>query len=100
MQRRAVGHQREVAAGPAHGGASERLLRVEAELALHAGVQALLLEEQDRVRVGDRGAQQQPGVLGGGGTDDLEAGRAQEPGLRVLGVEGPDPRTRRQPGPG
>ena len=87
VQRRAVGDDRHVAAAPAHGRAGERRRGVVGELALHPRVEALLLEEQHGVGICDRGAEQQPGVLGGGGARDLEPGRAQEPGLGVLRVE-------------
>src|SRR5262249_41206549 len=42
-----------------------------------------------RIRVADGAGQQALCVIGRRGRDHLEAGRLQEPGLRVLGMEGP-----------
>ena len=54
-------------------------------VALHR-VQRAVLEEDDRVRVVDRGPEQAAHVLGRGGEDDLQPRDVDEPGLELLGV--------------
>ncbi len=68
-------------------------------LALFVAVQVLVLEVDDRVVVPDGCFEQPFGVVRRSRGDHLEAGCVDEPGLRILGVEGasPQPTSRRGP---
>src|SRR3954470_10235299 len=89
VHHRAVGDHREVVALARHARGERRRVGAAGDLALHAPVQVLVLEEQHGVRVADRADDQALGVLGGRRRHDLQPGRVHEPRLRVLRVEGP-----------
>ena len=53
---------------------------------LAAEVERLVLDVDDRVRVGDRGAEEPGGIGRGGRHDHLQPGHVREPGLQALRV--------------
>ncbi len=66
-----------------------RLANLDDDTGIHrplAAVQGLVLDEDHRIRIVDRGAQQAVGVRRRGGTDDLQAGHMGEPCLQALRV--------------
>mmetsp|Transcript_7939 Transcript_7939/g.32156 ORF Transcript_7939/g.32156 Transcript_7939/m.32156 type:complete len:421 (+) Transcript_7939:335-1597(+) len=92
----AEAHQRDVRAGPhdesladgRHVVGGQRLLAHRERLAVHQ----LVLEEDDGVRVANRGFEQAPGVLRVVGREHLEARDGHVPGREALGVLGADAR--------
>ena len=90
---RPVGDDRRVGSDPGHTGTPDRdaVVRLR-QLAAEPPVEPLVLEEEDRVVVLDRGPQEAVGVGDGSGADDLEPRDADEPALRDPEWNGP-PRT-------
>ena len=90
VDHRAPGDHGDVVARAVDAGLAERRrVAVVRHLALDAPVEVLVLEEQDGVRVLDRGDEQALRVLGRRRAHDLEAGDVREARLRVLRVERP-----------
>ena len=72
--------------GPHDRGAAERHLRGRVGQLLAAEVERLVLDEDDRVGVGDRAREQAGGVGGGARHRHLQAGHVRQPGLEALRV--------------
>src|SRR3954469_7197659 len=89
MHHRAVGDDRDVVAGPLdrRGADRDELLWILRDVLLDPAIQRLVLEEQARVVVADRGLQQPLRVRRERGAHDLDPTGVREPRLRVHRVE-------------
>jgi len=82
----AVGHDRRIAAGARNVRLADRHIRQWlGQLALH-GIEALVLDDDDGIRVSDRSARQRVGIGDRRRADYLEAGYVREPGFKALRV--------------
>ena len=84
MDHRAVGDHDEIVAVAHRLRAQRRLVEALGNLAAHTPIEVLVLEEDDRVGIGDRREQQPLGVVRSRGCEHLQAGSVHEPGLGIL----------------